>query len=224
MDLHRLKLLRQHMCKVCVAVSLQYMLHHASPDQSKVLTPHTAGHAHLIQLLMHLTRPTCFPLGLPISHTLTQLLLTWPSALTPLSVRPQREYCRLLISAHSGMSFTCLRAENRTACWCSGQDYKRVNMTHIPTVCCQFLKASAQTLHGRPYMGGSLSISSKAEPRCREDACSCLAGNFMCVVMWGGRSFGLHTSKVRAKDRGHTYSLHLTHMGCLTWTVRAHVL
>jgi hypothetical protein len=26
-----------------------------------------------------------------------------------------------------------------------------------------------------------------------------------CCV-WGGRSFGLHTSKVRAKDRGHTYS------------------
>jgi hypothetical protein len=47
---------------------------------------------------------------------------------------------------------------------------------------------------------------------------------YMCVVMWGGRSFGLHTSKVRAKDRGHTYSLHRTHMGCLTWTVRAHVL
>jgi hypothetical protein len=47
---------------------------------------------------------------------------------------------------------------------------------------------------------------------------------FVCVVMWGGRSFGLHTSKVRAKDRGHTYSLHRTHMGCLTWTVRAHVL
>jgi hypothetical protein len=46
----------------------------------------------------------------------------------------------------------------------------------------------------------------------------------MCVVMWGGRSFGLHTSKVRAKDRGHTYSLHRTHMGCLTWTMRAHVL
>jgi hypothetical protein len=46
----------------------------------------------------------------------------------------------------------------------------------------------------------------------------------VCVVMWGGRSFGLHTSKVRAKDRGHTYSLHRTHMGCLTWTVRAHVL
>ena len=35
----------------------------------------------------------------------------------------------------------------------------------------------------------------------------------VCVVMWGGRSFGLHTSKVRAKDRGHTYSLHRTHMG-----------
>jgi hypothetical protein len=48
--------------------------------------------------------------------------------------------------------------------------------------------------------------------------------SLMCVVMWGGRSFGLHTSKVRAKDRGHTYSLHRTHMGCLTWTVRAHVL
>jgi hypothetical protein len=47
---------------------------------------------------------------------------------------------------------------------------------------------------------------------------------YMCVVMWGGRSFGLHTSKVRAKDRGHTYSLHRTHMGCLTWTGRAHVL
>jgi hypothetical protein len=46
----------------------------------------------------------------------------------------------------------------------------------------------------------------------------------VCVVMWGGRSFGLHTSKVRAKDRGHTYSLHRTHMGCLTWTVRVHVL
>jgi hypothetical protein len=48
--------------------------------------------------------------------------------------------------------------------------------------------------------------------------------SIVCVVMWGGRSFGLHTSKVRAKDRGHTYSLHRTHMGCLTWTVRAHVL
>jgi hypothetical protein len=46
----------------------------------------------------------------------------------------------------------------------------------------------------------------------------------LCVVMWGGRSFGLHISKVRAKDRGHTYSLHRTHMGCLTWTVRAYVL
>jgi hypothetical protein len=65
-----------------------------------------------------------------------------------------------------------------------------------------------------------------------------LAVYCVCVVMWGGRSFGLHTSKcksqgqgpylllpsVRAKDRGHTYSLHRTHMGCLTWTVRAHVL
>jgi hypothetical protein len=48
--------------------------------------------------------------------------------------------------------------------------------------------------------------------------------SIVCVVMWGGRSFGLHTSKVRAKDRGHTYSLHRTYMGCLMWTVRAHVL
>jgi hypothetical protein len=47
---------------------------------------------------------------------------------------------------------------------------------------------------------------------------------YVCVVMWGGKSFVLHTSKVRAKDRGHTYSLHRTHMGCLMWTVRAHVL
>jgi hypothetical protein len=52
----------------------------------------------------------------------------------------------------------------------------------------------------------------------------CARHLIVCVVMWGGRSFGLHTSKVRAKDRGHTYSLHRTHMGCLTWTVRAHVL
>jgi hypothetical protein len=43
------------------------------------------------------------------------------------------------------------------------------------------------------------------------------------VVMWGGRSFGLHTSKVRAKDRGHTYSLHRTHMGLYwSWTVNFH--
>jgi hypothetical protein len=47
----------------------------------------------------------------------------------------------------------------------------------------------------------------------------------LCVVMWGGRSFGLHTPKVAlSRGRGHTYCLHRTHMGCLTWTVKAHVL
>jgi hypothetical protein len=51
-----------------------------------------------------------------------------------------------------------------------------------------------------------------------------LACGLRCVVILGGMSFGLHTSKVRAEDRGHTYSLHRTHMGCLMWTVRAHML
>jgi len=39
----------------------------------------------------------------------------------------------------------------------------------------------------------------------------------------GGRSFAF-TLIPRTGVERHTYSLHRTHMGCLTWTVKTHVL
>ena len=45
----------------------------------------------------------------------------------------------------------------------------------------------------------------------------------ICEVMGGGWSFAF-TLIPRTGVQGHTNSLHRTHMGCLTWTVRAQVL
>jgi hypothetical protein len=49
------------------------------------------------------------------------------------------------------------------------------------------------------------------------------AQSFICEVMGGGWSFAF-TLIPRTGVQGHTNSLHRTHMGCLTWTVRAQVL
>jgi hypothetical protein len=46
---------------------------------------------------------------------------------------------------------------------------------------------------------------------------------YVCEVMGGGWSFAF-TLIPRTGVQGHTNSLHRTHMGCLTWTVRAQVL
>ena len=48
-------------------------------------------------------------------------------------------------------------------------------------------------------------------------------GGIICEVMGGGWSFAF-TLIPRTGVQGHTNSLHRTHMGCLTWTVRAQVL
>jgi hypothetical protein len=46
----------------------------------------------------------------------------------------------------------------------------------------------------------------------------------VCVCGDGGGSSFAFTLIPRTGVQGHTYSLHRTHKGCLTWTVRAHVL
>jgi hypothetical protein len=80
--------------------------------------------------------------------------------------------------------------------------YAKVRLGRVYCCCALLLAASSLSGSGRSYPGTLI---------------------YVCEVMGGGWSFAF-TLIPRTGVQGHTNSLQRTHMGCLTWTVRAQVL